>query len=509
MTRAVCQRNDLHGNGIMRARDQRESAAKAWLTVPAALVMLLAAGCRPAAVTFPASPIACSASRADYDVDGDGRADFFYFADATGRFDRIGYDRNFDGQPDQVVRLDAVDPRLARHLVIVLDGIPYDVLAEFYKQGNLRLFHPPAVVVPPYPSMTDQCLEDAFAYMPTEGAEAKYYSRSKRKVVGGTGDYLAGRNEPFVRIISYRGPTLHDAFGYLHPRPLFRKEINEVKRIWDRRQRQEEVMYLVSTATMGTRYSRSGHLEILGQTQRLINQVVYETGGMVKVTLFADHGQTQVAAEPACLDSLLRSKGWRLTERPRRPRDVALIQFGLVTCAALTTPSPADLATDLLTSQAVELASYADGDKVIVRGRCGCGTIQSTDGESFRYDFTGTDPLGLGIASGSTVDGRALLKSSVAQRLNYPDALYRLWRAHFALMENAPDVLVSLDDRFYCGSGKFGKLVNIASTHGGLNRANSATFFMTTAAPVPGPLRSEDIPGSLGTIFGRGFPYGR
>ena len=509
MTRAVYQRNDLCGNGIMRVKDSAASIMGPCARAVAIVLIVLVGGCKPPAVTFPDRPLVCSPGQVDYDVDGDGVADFFYLADSTGRFSRIGYDRNYDGKPDQVVHLDAVNPRLARHLVIVLDGIPYDTVAEFYAKGNLRMFHPPAVVIPPYPPMTDQCLEDAFGYMPTKGLEARYFSRSKRKVVGGTDDYLAGRNEPFVRIISYRGPPLDDAFGYMKPRPMFRKELNEIKRIWDRRERQEEVMYLVSTATVGTRLGREGHLLVLRECQRLINQVIYETGGMVKVTLFADHGQTEVAPQSACLGPMLTAKGWRITDQPRCRRDVAMIQFGLVTCIAMSTPSPAELATDLLTSQAVELVSYADCDKVIVRSRCGTGTIHSTDGKTFRYAFTGTDPLAVGVKSGSVVNGRAQLKSSVAQRHNYPDALYRLWRAHFALMENPPDVLVSLDDRYYCGSDRFGGFVCVASTHGGLNWRNSATFFMTTARCVPGPLRSEDIPDTIGTIFRRGFPYGR
>jgi hypothetical protein len=171
------------------------------------LLSLLAGACRPPEVTFPAGPIARTATRADYDTDGNGRADFFCLFDAAGRIDRIAYDRDGDGRPDHLVHLDALDPRLSRHLVLVLDGIPFDVLSEFHEAGNLRLFPPPAVLVPPYPVMTDLALEDAFGYVPCAGFEAKYYDRSRGKVVGGTWDYLLGRNEPFARIIAYRQKT--------------------------------------------------------------------------------------------------------------------------------------------------------------------------------------------------------------------------------------------------------------------------------------------------------------
>ncbi|KKL06304.1 hypothetical protein LCGC14_2597370, partial [marine sediment metagenome] len=333
-----------------------------------------------------------------------------------------------DGQPDQVVHLDAIDPQKSRHLVIVLDGIPFDVLKEFRDAGRLRVFHRPAEVVPPYPVMTDLALEDVFAYMPCEGFEAKYFSRPKRRIAGGTGEYLAGRNEPFVRIISYRGATLDDALAYLDPRPMFYRELHEVKRRWDRREDNEAVMYMVSTAALGSREGKAGQLLALAECERLINQVLFETGGLAKVTLLADHGQSNVPCKPAGLDGFLRSRGWRLTDRPREKRDVALVRFGLVTCAAFGTPSPAALVDDLLASDAVELASYADGDTVVVRARGAAATISSADGKTFRYAPTQGDPLGLAELASGEVNGRDILKATVQSRHNYPDALYRLWR---------------------------------------------------------------------------------
>jgi hypothetical protein len=384
------------------------------------------------------------------------------------------------------------------------------VLKEFYEDGHLRVFHPPAVVIPPYPVMTDLALEDAFGYMPCEGFEAKYFSRSRRHVRGGTSEYLAGRNEPFVRLIALRGEPLDDALAYLRPKPLFEKELNQTKRVWDRREHHEVVAYLVSTAALGSRLGKEGQLMALRGCERLIHQVMFEAGGLVKVTLFADHGQTNVLCKSAGLDERLRSKGWRLVGRLRGDRDVVLIKFGLVTYAAFNARRPRELAQDLAAFEPVELASWVEGDAVHVRGRGGHATIRSADGETFEYRRLSGDPLKLGeLVAGDRADGRAVLKATVAKRHEYPDPLYRLWRAHLGLVENPPDVIVSLDDRYYNGKGFFAEAVTMASTHGGLNRANSATFIMSTAAAIEGPLRSEDIPAAIRHIFGRPFPYGR
>ena len=481
----------------------------AWTATLAATTALAAAltGCRPPAVTFPARPIASTEARRDYDTDGDGKADFFLLADGAGRFDRIAYDRDGDGRPDHVVHLDAVDPRLARHLVIVLDGIPYDVLRGFYDEGHLRVFHPPAVVISPYPVLTDLALEDAFGYMPCEGPEARYFRRSARAKAGGAWDYITGRNEPFARIIGYRLNPLYDAAAYLWPGPVFRKELNDAKRLWDRRRRQEEIFYFVSAAALGTRKGKAGQLHCLRQCERLINQVLFETGGLVKITLFADHGQTNIPARPAKLKKFLRARGWHLTDRLKTDRDVAMVHFGLVTYAAFGTRKPARLADDLLKSPAVELVSYVQDDAVIVRTPDGGeAAIRSKDGKTFQYETRRGDPLNLAHLAKGKVDGRDVLRATVKARHEYPDALYRLWRAHFALAENAPDVIASLDDHYHNGSETFAGAVTVASTHGGLNWRNSATFFMTTAAAVTGPLRSEDIPAVMRRVFGRPFP---
>ncbi len=466
----------------------------AWLFMP---------GCNGVA-TFPAKPIAMNDARADYDTDGDGQADFFCLFDATGRITRIAYDRSGDAKPDEIIHLDAINPRFCRHLVLVLDGFPIDVVKEFYDSGHLRMFHRPAVVIAPYPTMTDLCLEDAFGYFPCSGYEARYYHRTKRATVGGTSDYLAGKNEPFAKIIQYRASPLDDGTAYMNPKAMFESELAGLKRIWDRRETMEVIAYFVSTAGMGSRFGKEGQLHALARLEQFVNQIVMETHGLVKVTLLADHGQTNTPYEVAGLDKHLKAKGWRLVNRLQRDRDVVMIKFGLVTCAVFNTLNPAKLADDLLAAKAVELASYVEGDAVIVRTKDAKAVIKSADGKIFEYKPIVGNPLKL--AKKGRIDGRELLKAATDSKCKYPDALYRLWRAHFGLVENPPDVIVSLHDQYCNGSAFFSGVMERSSTHGGLNWKNSATFIMSTAGTIQGPLRSEDIPDKIEKIFNRPFP---
>jgi hypothetical protein len=75
-----------------------------------------------------------------------------------------------------------------------------------------------------------------------------------------------------------------------------------------------------------------------------------------------------------------------------------------------------------------------------------------------------------------------------------------------ALVRNPADVIISLADNYYSGSPGFAKFVDIASTHGGLNRSNSTTFIMSTIGPMPPYIESHDIPRNLSKLTGTPFP---
>jgi hypothetical protein len=484
--------------------------ATKWIALAAAAAMLTV-GCRQA-VFFPLEPLA--GSRRAFDTDGDGRGDFFERFGRDGRIRRIAYDDDADGNADAVIDLDAIGFDRCRHLVIILDGFGYEVVAACYEAGGLRMFHPPARVIAPYPTLTDPALEDVLGYVPCPAMEAKYYSRRAGRVVGGNRAYLAGTNQPYNRLLHYRAGLLWDAIGYLWPTRVFGKELNDAKRLFDRRRTQEVLAYFVSSAGISTRRGAAGQRAALRRVEQLVNQVLWETRGLTKVTLLADHGHSYTEGRRARLDAHLKARGWRLTARLRGPNDVAYIRFGLETYASFATDSPERLAADLAAAEAVELVSFADGDRVVVLGAGGGRAVVHRRGRRYRYQAVRGDPLalkplldGLEADANGTIDADALLTATADHR--YPAPLQRLWRAHFALVENPPDVIVSLADGYYSGSGAFSRAVTVASTHGGLNRANSTTFIMSTIGPLPPVMRSADVPANMRRLIGRPWPTGR
>ncbi|HUT58484.1 MAG TPA: hypothetical protein VNA25_11625 [Phycisphaerae bacterium] len=495
-----------------------------------AAAALALCGCRKV-VYFPEAPMTAAVpagAAIKYDVDGDDEADFFAYTDSNGRVDRIAYDHSGDGKPDAMVNLDSIPFDFCRHVVIILDGFGYDVLRRYWDAGGLRLFHPPSRVIAPYPTMTDPAICDLLGCGPAPAFESEYYDRRANSLVGGSRHYLSGGNQPYSRLLQYRANTIIDAVGYVRPRAVYGRELKGLKERFDELQTKELVAYLVSSAGIGTRYGAEGQTEALRQLDRVIWQIVYETRGLVKITLMADHGHSYTPSRRIDLEEHLTERGWRIRKRLDGPRDVVYVRFGLETYASLSARSPAALAADCTRCEGVELASYADGDTVVVIGRdpnssdpnaVGRAIIRSGE-HGLVYAPASGDPLRLGGISALSAEGKSLdlgagcelsyeLETKLTREHYYPLPLTRLWRAHFALAQNVPDVILSLADGYYSGSKSFGGAVNVASTHGGLNRSNSTAFIMSTAGALPPFMRSRDVPRVMTAMTGRPFPLGK
>ena len=450
-----------------------------------------------------------------FDANHDGKADFFTYVNAAGRVWRIGYDTNNDARADVNVDLDAIYFAQCRHLVIILDGFGYDLVKKYYDNGGLRMFHAPSRVVAPYPSITDPSLEDILGYMPCRAFEARYFDRRSNRLAGGSSDYLTGINEPYNRLLQYRAKLIWDAIGYVEPWPVFGKEINDAKRVFDKAATQEMLAYFVSSAGVSTRLGAAGQVKCLRRVDQLVNQVVWETRGLTKITLLSDHGHTYTTAKRIELEKYLAKKGWRLANSLRGPKDAAFILFGLVTFGSFATNKPQALASDLIGAEGVDLASFADKDAAVVLGADSSrAIIRRSPSGRYKYEALSGDPLQLkGILArlGSDREGYydadELLKATITH--TWPAPLQRLWRAHFALVQNPPDVIVSLADGFYAGSRSFAGTVDIASTHGGLNYKNSVTFIMSTAGPLPPVMRTQDVPVRMRELTKNSWPAGR
>ncbi len=436
-----------------------------------------------------------------FDTDRDQQADFWQFQRPGGRKYALAYATDGSAHASERIDLDAIDAAECPHFVIVLDGVPFELVDQLYREGHFRFFYPPARVVCCFPSMTDLALNEMFHTGPCLGYEALYFDRQANRLSNGTAVYLSARNSRWLEQMDYRCSFWWDAQAYLNPQALFDHEINGIVRTFRSIEDGEGCAYTVGTAGLGTRGGREAILKYLRTVDRLCEQIIFERRGRVKITLTADHGHNLVENRRISFRKVLEAGGYRQTKTLREPRDVVPISYGLVTYAAFYTNDPAGVANCLANHEDVEFACYPADGGIIVSDRTGHARI--TKGESgFVYDAREADPLKLNpiieqlrregkISANDEIDGEALFNATVDHY--YPDPLARIWAAFHELAENPPDVIVNLRDGACYGSRFFHTMIGkVASTHGSLNRMNSTTFALTMLGELPPAMRSRD-----------------
>jgi len=487
----------LHRKPLPRCR-----AASALLLLGALLPL---PGC-PSAVKFPDR--ACRVQPAEpgelllsYDLDGDRRVDYQTLEDAAGRIVELRYPDAAGLFADRVP-LDQIDPADLPHFIIALDGVPFELVDALYRQGRFRLFYPPTRLISTFPSMTDLAFWKVFGGRQPLAYEAEYFDRAAQRLVPGNQTYLSGANADWARRLDYRCSFAADAFAYLCPTQVFEQELRGMDNALRRKDQGTAVVYSVGTAGLATQGGRQAILSYLRQIDRFAEQLVRQRRGRVRLTLLADHGHNMAGRGRVRFDDRLRHAGFRVRNRLDDDRDVVIIEYGLVTYAALYTRRPDQVADVLLADPAVSLACYPQDDRVVLRTLTDRAAVEHADGR-YRYQAELGDPLDLlpvvaqlqrtgHVDDAGFIDDRALLAATACRE--YPDPLHRLWQAFHGLVDQPPDLVVCLQDGWCHGSGFFHTLIGGASsTHGSLNRLNSATFALTMWAPLPDVLRPEDV----------------
>ena len=267
------------------------------------------------------------------DTDGDKKADFWQFQAIGGRKHAIAYP-NGNGEPGERIALDRIDASECPHYVILLDGVPFELVDELYRDGGFRFFYPPARVICGYPGMTDLALSQWLHAGRCRGYQAQDFNRKTNRLDGGSGTYLQASNSPWVEKVDYRCSFWWDGLAYLNPQAVFDHELAGTRRTFRGIDSGEGYAYFVGTAGLGTRGGREAILKYLRSIDRLCEQIIFERRGHVKLTVSADHGQNLVECHRLSFRESLEACGYRQTKSLRSPQDVVPVAYGLVTYAA-------------------------------------------------------------------------------------------------------------------------------------------------------------------------------
>lgn len=479
-----------------------------FLFIVSALISL--AGCaEPAPKLMPAAPIRVErgtdgGEERGYDSNRDGKADYFERLGRDGRVVLLRLDLDGDEKIDLEVDRAVHQVHSAggrdRQLVVILDSIPFGMVRDLYEQGRFRLFYPPSRTIPPFPVMTDLALAEFFGTSPSPAVEAQFYRRSK--LTDGFDTYAHERNANWLSHVDYYMPFLVHSVAYLWPYTWFDHEMGNIQRMFFKGHSELFIGYSVSPSCLGSFYGRDGHQGGLVRLDRFCQKVMQQLRGRVQITLMSDHGHKMVRSRRIPLRRVLRDMGYHVVTSLKGPQDVAVPEFGMVNCAAIYTHRAPSVARDLLGIEGIEQTAYlADSGEVVVGSRNGRARITS-DSAGYRYDCEFGDPLEMrpvieslrakgAVDAKGFVEDRALFEATVDH--TYPDAIHRLWRAFHGLVENQPDVLISVKDGWHCGSSTLALFMQMAATHGNLRHDSSGGFVMSTLGTLPPVLRIAEL----------------
>jgi len=435
-----------------------------------------------------------------YDTDADGRADAMEVLDPSGLIATIGKDIDGDGRFECNIDLRQTISDQCRDLLIILDSVPFHLVRDLWQQGRFRLFHPPGRVIAPFPVMTDVSLAEFFGVSPCPGLESAYFDGER--LTSGYNVYAGDGNVPWHRFTDYHLCPVAHVLAYGDPHAWANHELRRIAETYREIDKPLTVGYVVGTSGVGAKFGRSGHLEALLRVDRFCQQLVHDTGGKVRITLMSDHGHNLVRSNRMPLTEKLGEMGYHVSTTLKRPNDVVVPEFGIVTYAAIHTRQAEKVARDVLRIEGVEFTAYCvDPNEVVALGHGGRVRI-SRAGDDYRYQTEDGDPLRLvpildaldGGASAAHADD-ILFEATNAH--DYPDVIHQLWRAFHGLVQNAPDVLVSVKDGYHCGSKLISGMLPLAAAHGSLRASSVTGFVMSMAGPVPEVTRMVNLRSEL------------
>lgn len=469
-----------------------------------------------------------------YDLDRDGEIDYRQVTNRHGRKVILQLDNQKSDQPgqaNQTVMLDELANSDVIHIILALDGVPYELVEELYNEGHFRLFHKPSKLVSCFPSMTDLAFSSIFGGAKPMSYQAEYFDPDKNRLVCGNDVYLSGMNADWSRQLDYRCSFWFDTLVYINPELVFNHELRGMMKVLEKTEGGTVKFYSVGTAGLGTCGGREAILNYLREIDLLCEQIVYERQGKVKITLLADHGHNMAGNSDRgriTFSDIMEKNNYRITNKLDKPGDVVAIEYGLVTIAAFFTKDPGGVANVLLHDAAVTLACYPQGRDVVVQTLDGYARIIEHKGQ-LTYQCESGDPLQLldiirelqteqspekqtetqspqaqllGVVSQDSLSTTTSQQPSLTDRAFllatanhiYPDPVKRIWGAFHGLVEKPADLIVCLQDGWYHGDPFFSAATGGAvSTHGSLNRINSNTFVMSMWGRLPEVLRLEEL----------------
>jgi hypothetical protein len=398
-----------------------------------------------------------------------------------------------------------------RRLVLVLDGVPYQTIADLHAEGRFKRFKNPARMIATFPSSTNPAMVEILHAEDAPGYEDQYYDRTRNRLVGGMQDRVRG--EKFIRgtyreTFDYHASAFGGALAYVAA-PLStlmaaQFDLVACKRAFRRAQTPVFVGYLGATDSLthlGGEWAIKSYLRTL---DRALEELIAESQGALEVEIFSDHGNRYDRYRHVKLNDALQRAGFVTEKSLKTGRSVVLPKYGLVGSAQLFTlpDNQVKVAEVCAATEGVDFALYyqADNSLALVSRRGRARIAQA--GERFRYDDLSGDPLRLKAiietlrANGQLDDGGFADRESwyrATLQHEYVDPLRRLFDGFSAHVKNRADVIVSFEDGWLIGSPFMSAMAIMRATHGNLRRGETEGFAISTRQALGEAVRGYEL----------------
>jgi hypothetical protein len=402
-----------------------------------------------------------------------------------------------------------------RRLVVILDGVPYQTIAELREEGRFRRFKNPARMISMFPSLTNVAMIEILQAADSPGYEDHYYDREQNRLLGAIQDRLNGGKfirSSFRNTFDYHAPAFKGSLAYLAA-PVgtmavahldiseFRKSFREFCAKSDSRM---FVAYIGETDSLAHLGGRKPLKALLRSLDRTIEELVSESGGQLEVEMFSDHGNNYAEYTEVKLNDAINSAGFRTEKTLKDAGSVVLPKFGLVGASTLFTypENRARLAEVCAKTKGVDFAVYRSGEDVIelIGGRGRARVLR--DGDRFKYEDEEGDPLGLVPIIAELKARGAMDAGGFASREDwwhatmihrYVDPLRRLFDGFSKYVRNRADVIVSYEDGYMLGSPFLSLFAEMVATHGNLLRDETEGFAISTRQELGKAVRGYEF----------------
>lgn len=402
----------------------------------------------------------------------------------------------------------------SRRLVLILDGVPYETIAELKAEGHFSRFKQPARMVSTFPSLTNPAMVEILHHDDSPGYEDHFYDRERNRLLGTIQDRLQGQKfiaGTFRQTFDYHADAFKGALGYvaapIGTATLAQIDLMELRHAFRESDAPLFVGYIGETdslAHLGGKENLKTFLQTVDRTMEELIAEAEQSGGHLEVEMFSDHGNRYDTYKHVKLNDALKQAGFVTEKTVKDERSVVLPKHGLVGSSMMFTQpqNRARVAEVGAATTGVDFAVYrSDENTIELVSRRGRARVLR-NGQRFRYEDSGGDPLKLTTiietmkANGvMDADGFASADDWFAATLdhNYVDPLRRLFDGFTKHIKTLADVIVSYEDGYLLGSPMLTFLAEMRATHGNLLRGETEGFAMSTRQELGVAVRGHEL----------------